>query len=165
MIRRLLARFRPTPPLAEETIQVRGFVRVRLINAQTGEVEVDKEYRNAITAHGYQHYIVGAFGALPSSKQIAYMALASQTSPVAASQVSASGEFGGRKPTTNSFSGVGTFQGSTLWATNEGNGGVLSAIALYNVSAAGSCACIATFASSQKTTNQLMSIVYQVRFI
>lgn len=152
------------PGLPVEGVKVRGFVRVQLVNARTGEIDVDKTFENAITANGFQHYIAGSLGAIAGSKQVSHMQVATQTAAPTSSQTSASGEFEARKGVTASFTGNGTAQFTAQYATNEATQSTLGAVALYNTSAAGTAACVATFATSNKTTDQTLNITYQIRF-
>lgn len=146
-----------------EALKVRGFVRLQLVN-RDGSIAVDKTIRNAITANGFQHYIAGTLGAIAGSKQISHMQVATQTAAPTSSQTSASGEFEARKGTTNTFTGNGTMQATAQYATNEATQSTLGAVALYNTSSGGTAACVATFATSNKTTDQTLNITYQIRF-
>lgn len=147
-----------------EKLQVRGFLRIQLVNVRTGKVDVDKIVENAITANGFQHYIAGAAGGVAGSKQVSHMQVATQTTAPSSSQTSASGEFESRKSTTNTFTGNGTLQMTAQFATNEATQSVLGAVALYNTSSGGTAASVATFTTSQKTTDQTLNVTYQWRF-
>jgi len=149
-------------------ITIKGFARGALRNMHTGEVTMGPWCPNAITADGFQNYICGTVGAVAGSKTLGYLQLASQTAAPASSQNTASGEFtgtdGARKASTNSFSANGTLQGTASWPTNEGNQSAVGAVAWYNTSSGGTAGSIATFNSSQKTTDQTLSVTYQWRF-
>jgi hypothetical protein len=146
-----------------EALKVRGFVRLQLVN-RDGSIAADRTVENAITANGFQHYIAGAMGAIGGSKQVSHMQVATQTTAPSSSQQTASGEFEARETTTNTFVGNGTMQATAVFATNEATQSVLGGVALYNTSSGGTCACVATFATSQKTTDQTLNITYQIRF-
>jgi len=148
---------------ATEGLHVRGFVRLQMVN-RDGSVAVDKTITNAITANGFQHYIAGALGGVAGSKQVTHMQVATQTAAPVSSQNTASGEFEARKTTTNTFIADGTMQATAQFATDEATQSVLGGVALYNTSSGGTAACIATFATSQKTTDQTLNITYQIRF-
>lgn len=150
-------------PAGRHQIQVRGFVRTMLIDHKTGKVEIH-EVENAITADGFQNYLVGAVGGVAGSKQITHIVVATQTAAPSSSQTSASGEFGGRKATTNSFVANGTLRMTAQYATNEATQSTLGGIAAYNTSSGGTAASVATFATSNKTTDQTLNITYEWRF-
>lgn len=147
-----------------EALHVGGFLRIQLVNVRTGKIEADRTVRNAVTANGFQHYIVGAAGGIAGSKQVTHLQVATQTTAPSSSQTTASGEFEVRKGVANSFVANGTLQATAQFATNEANASVLGAIALYNTSSGGTAASIATFATSQKTTDQTLNTTYQWRF-
>lgn len=119
--------------------------------------------RNVVTANGLQHYVVGAIGAIAGSKQISYLQLATQTTAPSSAQTSASGEFEARKTTTNTFVTNGTLRMVASWATNEATQSTLGGLAAYNTSSAGTAASVATFATSNKTTDQTLSVTYEWR--
>lgn len=153
-----------------QNIKLKGFARGALVDVRgphKGRVRMGDWHQNAITADGLQNYACGSIGAVSGSKVIGFMQVASQTAAPGTSQTSATGEFSGtdgaRKATTNTFSGVGTLQCVASWATNEANQSALGAVALYNASASGTAASVATFATSQKTTDQTLAVSYQWR--
>src|SRR5512143_824285 len=150
-------------------IKLKGFVRLGAHNVRTGEVTVTPWYENVITANGFLDYICNNIGSnLSGGKKLAFLQLASQTDAPTSSQNTASGEFtgtdGARMSTSNSTSANGTIQGTAAWATNEGNQSAIGAVAWYNTSSSGTAGSIATFSTSQKTTDQTLSITYQWRF-
>ncbi len=138
-------------------IHVQGFFRVMLRDTKTGRKLYSPWRRNAITVDGFQNYIVGSSAVgIAGSKQISHMQLATQTTAPNSAQGAASGEFEARKATTNTFVANGTLRATASWNTNEGTQSVLAAVALYNTSAGGAAGSIATFASSNKTTDQTL---------
>lgn len=156
--------------MQRDEVLLKGFVRAAIIDVRgphKGRVRMGNWHKNAITADGLQNYACGSIGAVAGSKVIGYMQVASQTAAPTTSQTSATGEFtgtdGARCVTTNSFSANGTLQMVASWATNAANQSALGAVALYNTSAAGTAASVATFATSQKTTDQTLSVTYQWR--
>ena len=148
----------------KETLNVKGFFRVALVNAKTGKVEGLAEGHNAVTEDGFDNYIVGAVGAIAGSKQVTHLQLATQTAAPNSTQQTASGEFGTRKAANKSLTGNGTLQVTASWATNENTQSTLGAIALYNTSAGGTAGGIATFSTSNKTTDQTLNATYEWRF-
>jgi hypothetical protein len=144
-------------------IRIRGFVRTMMVNHRTGAVEI-REVENAITANGFQAYLVGASGGIAGSKQITHVQLATQTTAPSSAQTSASGEFEARKSTSNSFVANGTLRMTAQFATNEATQSTLGGIAAYNTSSGGTAASVATFATSNKTTDQTLNVTYEWRF-
>lgn len=149
---------------AGDGVQVKGFYRLMTNDLRTGKKVYTRWRKNVITADGLEKYIVGTIGAIAGSKQISHMQLATQTTAPASSQTAASGEFEARKAVTNSFVTNGTLRATASWNTNEGTQSTLGAVALYNTSAAGTAGSIATFATSNKTTDQTLNITYEWRF-
>jgi hypothetical protein len=154
----------------QEKAILKGFVRACLVDVSgehKGRVQMGDWHENAITAEGLEKYALGCVGAIAGSKTIGYMQVASQTAAPATSQTSATGEFSGtdgaRCATTNTFSANGTLQMIASWASNAANQSALGAVALYNTSSTGTAASVATFATSQKTTDQTLAVTYQWR--
>ena len=127
-----------------------------LRDTKTGRKIYTPFRRNAVTADGFQNYIVGTIGAIAGSKTISHMQVATQTTAPSSSQTSASGEFETRKATTNSFVANGTLRATASWNTNEATQSTLGAVALYNTSSGGTAGSIATFSTSNKTTDQTL---------
>lgn len=147
--------------------KVRGFVRFELIDVRgkhKGRRRMSPWHQNAITADGFQNYIVGPIGAIAGSKTVSHLQLATQTTAPSSSQTSASGEFEARKTTANTFVANGTLQVTASFATNEATQSNVGAVALYNTSSGGTVASVATFSTSAKTTDQTLNITYQWRF-
>lgn len=149
---------------AGESVTVKGFYRVMLHDVKSGRKIYSPWRKNAITADGFQNYIVGTAGAIAGSKTISHMQVATQTTVPTSSQTSASGEFEARKATTNTFVANGTLRATASWNTNEATQSNLGGVALYNTSAAGTCGSVATFSTSAKTTDQTLNITYEWRF-
>lgn len=147
-----------------EPLKVRGFYRLSLKNLRTGKEETTPWRENAITADGFQNYIVGPIGAIAGSKTVTHLQVATQTTAPSSSQTSASGEFEARKGTTNSFVANGTLRATASWNTNEATQSTLGAVAIYNTSSGGTCGSVATFSTSNKTTDQTLNITYEWRF-
>lgn len=149
---------------AVRKIKINGFVRGCLINHKTGQIQMGQWHKNAVTADGFQNYIVGPIGVIAGSKTISHIQVATQTTAPTSSQQSASGEFEARKTSLNTFSANGTLQCTASFATNEATQSTLGGVALYNTSSGGTCASVATFATSNKTTDQTLNVTYQWRF-
>lgn len=147
-----------------DSITVEGFYRVMLRDVRTGKEIYSPWRKNAITADGFQNYIVGTAGAIAGSKTVSHMQVATQTTAPSSSQTSASGEFEARKATTNTFVANGTLRATASWNTNEATQSNLGGVALYNTSSGGTCGSVATFSTSAKTTDQTLNITYEWRF-
>ena len=145
-------------------IKVRGFYRLMLHNVRTGKQVYTPWRENVITGNGFQHYIVGPIAAIAGSKTITHLQVATQTTAPTSSQDTASGEFEAREATTNTFVANGTLRATASWNTNEATQSVLGAVAMYNTSSGGTAGSIATFTTSQKTTDQTLNITYEWRF-
>lgn len=152
-----------------EKIKVKGFARLQLVNVKTGEVDGDSGWcQNIITDDGFDNFIVGAMGGIAGSKQVTHLALGTQTNAPVSTQDTASGEgaWAVRKAPTITLVGDGTLQCTANWDTDEATQSNIGAIAMHDTSTVNSAtaACIATFASSAKTTDQQVNATYQVRF-
>ena len=113
-------------------------------------------------------YIVGAMMTDAGSKRVSHVGLGTQTNAPVSTQDTASGEgaWAARVGVTPTFSADGTFQVTASWDTDEATQSNVGAIAMHDTSTvnARTAACIATFASSAKTTDQTLSATYQLRF-
>ena len=148
----------------EREVTVRGFYRLMLHDLKTGKKRYTPWRKNVITGNGFQHYIVGSSGGVAGSKQVSHMQVATQTTAPTSSQDTASGEFEARKATTNTFVANGTLRATASWNTNEATQSTLGGVALYNTSSGGTAGSIATFSTSNKTTDQTLNITYEWRF-
>lgn len=153
----------------KQRITVEGFTRIQLKNARSGAVEADSGWKkNVVTSDGFQNYIVGTTGAIAGSKTVTHLALGTQTNAPVSTQSTASGEgaWAARKSVTPTFSADGTMQATASWDTDEATQSNVGCIAMHDTSTvnARTAACIATFASSAKTTDQTLSATYQLRF-
>ena len=155
---------RKRSPGAGNEIRIKGFARVCLRNVRDGREEITPWMPNVITENGFEDYIVGSIGSNLSGKEVAFLQVATQTAAPVSTQQTASGEFENRKSTDNTFSSYGTLVCTASWATNEATQSTLGAVAMYNTSSGGTAAAIATFSTSDKTTDQELKITYQLRF-
>lgn len=150
-----------------EQVTVKGFMRLCLTDVSgkhKGRKKTSPWMVNAITATGFQDYIVQNIGSNLSGTPVAFLQLATQTDAPTSAQTSASGEFEARASTSNSFVADGTLQATASWDTDEATQSTLGAIAIYNTSSGGSAGSVATFTTSDKTTDQTLSATYQWRF-
>ncbi len=154
-----------------QEIRIKGFLRLASRNVKTGEVVMTPWFENVITAYGFQNYIMNNIGSgLSGGKKLWAFQLATQTAAPSSSQNTASGELtgadGARKSASLTTSANGTLQGTASWATNEATQSAIGAVAWYEdtTTGVGTAGSIATFSTSQKTTDQTLSITYQWRF-
>lgn len=154
----------PNTSTGSNTIEIKGFVRLCLTNVRNGKQEITPWMENVITADGFEDYIVGTSGGVAGSKQITHAQLATQTDAPVSTQQTASGEFEARETTDNTFSSYGTLECTASWNTDEATQSTLGAVALYNTSSGGTAGSIATFSTSDKTTDQTLNVTYQWRF-
>ena len=151
---------------ARESVQIRGFARLALRNAETGAIEWDSDYcPNQVTDVGFQYAIVGCLMTDAGSSRPLYIALGTQTDAPTSTQDDISGPFGGRKSATKSFSANGTLQGTASWATDQATGSNIGALAFYATDTGGSAFSVATLtATTSKSTAQTLSATLQWRF-
>jgi hypothetical protein len=153
----------------KDGIKVKGFTRLQLKNRRTGDVEGDSGWKqNVVTEIGFDNYIVDNLGGAGGALTVTHLALGTQTNAPVSTQTTTSGEgaWAAREAATTSLVGNGTFQCTASWETDEATQSNVGSIAMHNTStiAAASAACIATFASSTKTTDQTLNATYQLRF-
>jgi hypothetical protein len=150
--------------IPQQTISIRGFGRVQLVNAKTGKIEGDSGWkRNVVTEIGFQDYLSRLLGAIASSKQATVLALGTQTAAPSSTQTSITGEQTPRKTATNSVVSSKTMRMTANWATDEVNTSI-AAIGAYNTTTTGSIANVLTFASTLKTTDQQLNATLEFRF-
>jgi len=148
-----------------ESIKIKGFGRLQLVNVKTGKIEADSGWgENTITESGFDDAIVGAIGGIAASSQLTHLQLGTQTDAAASTQSTLSGEFGARKAATCSLVGNGTLQATANWATNEGTESTFGAIGAYGTSSGGSCLNVLVTSTSAKTTDQELNATVQWRF-
>lgn len=144
---------------------IRGYARLQLVNHKTGKVEGDSGWKsNIVTQIGFQDYLTRLLGNLANSKQATALALGSQTDVAVSTQTSISGEFGGRKTSSNSVVASQTMRMTANWATDEATEDTLAAIGAYNTTSGGSAMNVLTFATSNKTTQQQLNATLDFAF-
>lgn len=151
----------------KEGLKIKGFFRLELVDVRgphKGRRIRSPWMKNVVTAEGLEDYIVGAVGGIAGSKQVTHLVVATQTTAPSSAQTSASGEFEARKTVDKSFVANGTLRMTCSYATNEATQSVLGALAVYNTSSGGSAASVATYSTSQKTTDQTLNVTYEYRF-
>lgn len=150
---------------------MKGFVRAALTDvrgAHKGRVQTTDWMPNLITNDGFAQYVLG-YGTSSGAKTVTHMGLGSSSAAPTASMTALVGEFtgadGARGAITGSVISSTTFQATASWATNLATQSVLGSIGLFNTSSGGTACSVASLtATSQKTTDQTLSVTYQHRF-
>lgn len=158
--------------MAEAKVTLKGFVRFALEDVRgkhKGRVRTSGWQKNLVVNDGFAQYICAAYASVAGSKQVSHMGIASGTQTYAAANTALVGEFtgtdGARKTVTATVTSSTTAQFIASWATNEANQSGLGSIGLFNTSSGGTAVSLATLsATSQKTTDQTLSVTYQHRF-
>lgn len=147
---------------------VKGFFRVGI--SRNGVVEGITEWiPNVITLAGFRDFIVGSVGSSVSAatgRQVSHMAFGGTMASPASTDTALSSELT-RLAAGNSYlsaAGGATLQATAMWDTGASATGNVGGVALHGTSSGGSAACLATFASSAKASDQTLTITYQLRF-
>jgi hypothetical protein len=148
----------------KETLKIKGFYKVELRNAKTGELEGLAEGENVVTEVGFDNFLVNSLSADLSGLTISHGAIGSATAAPNSTNTSLAGEFETREDLTGSLETVGTLLCAWSYATDEGNASEVARVGLFNSVSTGSMFSEATFSSSQKTTDQTLSISYRISF-
>lgn len=149
-------------------IRVRGFYRVRIVDAETGEVQGDSLWNeNQVTNLGFNQYLVSALGSISGSKYVSHVGLGTGGAP-AASDTSLSGEVGTRQAVTAATSSssktvrfTSTFAAGWHTSSEAHN---ISNIGLFNSSSGGTLFAGNTYASSSCASNQAVNVTYDIIF-
>lgn len=153
-----------------EQVGVKGFFRVGIRNADGSIAGMTPFIPNVITTAGFRDFIVGSVGSSvggATEKKISHMAFGGTTMTGAGAPTSSMTALSSeltRLSAAQTFSGNGTLEATAVWTTGAGNTGDVGSVALFGTSAGGSCACLASFASSAKASDQTLTITYQLRF-
>lgn len=156
--------------VARDTIKVKGFFRLNIINPD-GSVAGDSGWvQNLVTNDGFKLYLADNIGKSSGSKQIGYVALGTGGAPAAtddvlAGEVMASTQrkavtYGNVSSKTAQF--TATFASSDSFVTTAYN---ISNIGLFATTSTGDTLFAGnTYTSSSLNTNQNVNITYQIRF-
>jgi len=149
----------------KDTMHVKGFARVQLVDADTGRIIGDSGWhRNQVVNDGFAQYVCGSIGAIAGSKQVAYMAIGTGTAPNATS-TSLHGETGVRVTTSNACIDSKTLQCTCQFAGSDMGGTcTIQNVALCNTNSGGTILCGVTYTTSQWASNQNVNATYQLRF-
>lgn len=151
---------------AYETVSLKGFTRVQIVDKKTGQIMGDSNYvQNVVTDGGKQFFIVGCIGNVGNSSIVTHLALATKTNAVAAADTTIAGETAGRKSATKSFVSAGTLRCTASWAgTDLGGTATIGSIAMFGTSSSGTLCAAATYTTSQWTSDQNVNATYDLRF-
>lgn len=139
-------------------VGVRGYGRVHLVNAKTGEVEGDSGWHeNNITQTGYASYLTALLGATNGSIQATVLAVGSQTDTIATTQTTLSGELSPRVTADRTVVASQTLRMTAQWATDEANASAVGAIGAHNHISTGSIMNVLLFTPTAKTTAQQLN--------
>ncbi len=155
---------------ARDSVKVRGFFRVNIINPD-GSVAGDSGWRrNQVTNLGFDQYLCQLLGGMAGSKTVSHVALGTGGAP-AASDTTLAGEIMSstqRKtvsPSTIASKTVqftAAFASSASFLTATAN---LSNVGLFNSTATNATLFAGnTYTSSSCATNQSVNVTYQIRF-
>lgn len=151
-----------------EGVRVRGFYRVQIVDAETGDVQGDSYWNeNQVTNLGFNQYLVSALGSIAGSKYVSHVGLGTGGAP-AASDTSLSGEVGTRQgvtAATSSSSKTARFTATFAagWHTSASAHNI-SNIGLFNSSSGGTLFAGNTYASSSCASNQAVNVTYDITF-
>lgn len=151
--------------IAEKRMNVKGFMRIQVVDAKSGKVAGDSGWKpNTVVDLGFEQYIVNTVGALANSKQVTHMAIGTGTLP-GATATNLHGETGARATVTNSAISSKTLQCTAQFLGASMGGTVtIQNVALVNTSAGGTILAGTTYATSQWASNQNVNATYQLRF-
>lgn len=149
----------------EKPIRLKGFTRMLLENVETGKIDRYAEAENIITNWGFSNCIVqGIHGSLSAAASvIRYGALCTTTSAPATGDTDMAGSIT-RTSCTGSNVSSKTCQSTWSYATNEATASGIGSIGLYSTSTGSSLIAGAAVTPMTKSTNQTLSITYQLRF-
>lgn len=149
-----------------DTVKIRGFYRVQLVNPD-GSIGGDSGVcENLITDAGKRYYLSYLLGAIAGSLQVSYVGLGTGGLPNA-TDTTLTGEVVKRTGVTASSSGsssvqfVATFASGGSFVTDTRN---ISNIGLFNSSSTGTLFAGNTYASSSCATNQNVNVTYRITF-
>jgi len=154
----------------QEGIQVKGFFRVNIENADGSIVGDSGWLPNLVTNQGFQLYLADNIGKSAGSKQIAYVALGSGGAPIATDTVLAGEIMASTQRKAVTYANVSsktarftaTFASSDNFitaASNISNIGLFATTSTSDTLFAGN-----TYTSSSLNTNQNVNVSYEVRF-
>ena len=151
--------------MAYENLAIKGWGRVELMNVRTGKLDGFTEWENTVMEIGFDDFLVSGLSAdLADGAAISHGAVGSTTTAPNSTNTSLAGEFETRRDLTGTLLTVGTLQNVFSYATNEATQSNVARVGLFNSSSGGKMFSEATFTSSAKTTDQTLSLTYQIRF-
>lgn len=154
---------------ASNGILVKGFCRAALRNVHTGEEEISPWYENAITSTGFQAILL-QLAASTNSSELGGIACGHMTNANSgqASYLSTNSNFDSSRrgiascaPGSSSY---GTLSASASWESNLATGTINAFGMVHVTTGTPPLFSIAAVASSDKASNQTLSVTYQWRF-
>lgn len=155
---------RATAPAPAAGLTIRGFGVLVFRNAKTGKIEGKHKFKNIVTQIGLRDFLVNGIHSSLTGSKIGYAGIGSGSTAPASTQTALVAEFETRKAVVGSLVASRTLLNAWSYATNEGNASAVNECALFVTNSAGAMFSRATFASSQKTTDQTLAISYSIVF-
>ena len=151
--------------MAFENLSIKGWGRVELMNVRTGKLDGWTEWENTVMETGFDDFLVSGLSAdLADGAAISHGAIGSTTTAPDSTNTTLGGEFETRQDLTGTLQTVGTLLNTWSYATNEATQSNVARVGLFNALTVGKMFSEATFTSSAKTTDQTLSISYEIRF-
>lgn len=155
---------------AKESIAVKGFFRLNIVNPDGSIVGDSGWLQNQVTNDGFKLYLADNIGKSSGSKQIGYVALGTGTQPGAADTALAGEIMASTQRKAVTYANVSsktarftaTFASSDNFitaASNISNIGLFATTTTSDTVFAGN-----TYASSSLNTNQNVNVTYEIRF-
>lgn len=152
--------------ILKDTVKMKGFARVQLVDSISGRVVGDSGWigPNQVVDLGFQDYVCKTIGGLGGSKTISHLAIGTGTVP-AADGTALNGETGVRVTSSNSVVSSKTLQATCQFAgADMGGTCTIQNVGLFNTSSGGTLIAGITYATSQWASNQNVNATYQLRF-
>lgn len=155
-----------------DTVKVRGFFRVQIVEDMDGGTQVvgDSGWRkNQVANLGFDQFLCQTLAGMAGSKTVSHVALGTGGAPAAvdtslAGEIMASTQRKTVSPSTiasKTAQFTAAFASSASFLTAAAN---LSNVGLFNTSTAGTIFAGNTYTSSACATNQSVNVTYQIRF-
>lgn len=151
--------------MAVRAATLRGFVRVQLVDTDTGQIVGDSQWtENQVTSTGISaiinQMISGITNGVPT-----HLVLSSKTDSIASSDNTIAGEYPSRKNSSVSSLSPGTRRLTASFASNENTSppAQIGSIACFSATSTGTMFGAATFSSSSWVSNQNVLMTYELR--
>ena len=151
--------------MAFENLSIKGFGRLEFRNAKTDHLDSWTEWENTVMQTGFDDFLVSGLSAdLADGAAISHGAIGSTTTAPDSTNTTLAGEFETRQDLTGTLASVGTLSNTWSYGTNQATQSNVARVGLFNAVTNGKMFSEATFTSSAKTTDQTLSISYEIRF-